>query len=352
MTGARRREEAGHDHGQLGEPGLHRQRPGEPAVRAAARRPARGRLRARSTRSGSASSPTPRSASAARPARWPARSGTRSRWTTRTATRDAIGLSGMSYDNTGQLGANTWRHVAFIEQAAPSTCRCPASGCPARRGTRRRTRPSPSRATRDSLAEGAGQRAQRRGADASSTRRPAQSGDREIRWLMSLGRLQALHARRLPRRLPDRGAVPHRVRHRRRPGRHLQRLRLLRAGLPVRGHRPAQGRRPGLQVHDVLRPADRRADAGVRDRLPDPVDPVRRPRRAAGAGRRPAGDAEVAGRGDGAALRAGRERRRRRETGRSSCCSTSRRSTACRRTRSSPRGTCRRCGGPPPRARR
>src|SRR5919199_6299302 len=30
--------------------------------------------------------------------------------------RDAIGLSGMSYDNTGQLGANTWRHVAFIEQ--------------------------------------------------------------------------------------------------------------------------------------------------------------------------------------------------------------------------------------------
>ncbi|MFL5932752.1 MAG: ferredoxin, partial [Gaiellaceae bacterium] len=31
-------------------------------------------------------------------------------------TRDVIGLSGMSYDNTGQLGANSWRHVAFIEQ--------------------------------------------------------------------------------------------------------------------------------------------------------------------------------------------------------------------------------------------
>ncbi|HEU5418113.1 MAG TPA: 4Fe-4S dicluster domain-containing protein [Streptosporangiaceae bacterium] len=28
-------------------------------------------------------------------------------------------LSGMSYDNTGALGANSWRHVAFIEQERP-----------------------------------------------------------------------------------------------------------------------------------------------------------------------------------------------------------------------------------------
>ncbi|PSL05924.1 formate dehydrogenase beta subunit [Haloactinopolyspora alba] len=28
-------------------------------------------------------------------------------------------LLGLSYDNTGDLGANTWRHVAFVEQAAP-----------------------------------------------------------------------------------------------------------------------------------------------------------------------------------------------------------------------------------------
>jgi formate dehydrogenase iron-sulfur subunit len=27
-----------------------------------------------------------------------------------------LGLSGNSYDNTMALGANTWRHVAFIEQ--------------------------------------------------------------------------------------------------------------------------------------------------------------------------------------------------------------------------------------------
>jgi formate dehydrogenase iron-sulfur subunit len=29
---------------------------------------------------------------------------------------DALALTGMSYDNTGALGANSWRHVAFIEQ--------------------------------------------------------------------------------------------------------------------------------------------------------------------------------------------------------------------------------------------
>ena len=33
---------------------------------------------------------------------------------------DDLRLTGMSYDNTGALGANAWRHVAFIEQAVPS----------------------------------------------------------------------------------------------------------------------------------------------------------------------------------------------------------------------------------------
>jgi len=32
---------------------------------------------------------------------------------------DGFNLLGMSYDNTGALGASTWRHVAFIEQPAP-----------------------------------------------------------------------------------------------------------------------------------------------------------------------------------------------------------------------------------------
>ncbi|GAA2794047.1 4Fe-4S dicluster domain-containing protein [Saccharopolyspora taberi] len=30
---------------------------------------------------------------------------------------DGLDLTGMSYDNTGALGASTWRHVAFIEQS-------------------------------------------------------------------------------------------------------------------------------------------------------------------------------------------------------------------------------------------
>jgi formate dehydrogenase iron-sulfur subunit len=37
---------------------------------------------------------------------------------------DALTLTGMSYDNTGELGASSWRHVAFIEQAVPA----PADG--------------------------------------------------------------------------------------------------------------------------------------------------------------------------------------------------------------------------------
>jgi len=60
---------------------------------------------------------------------------------------DAIGLSGMSYDNTGQLGANTWRHVAFVEQS-----RSVDLGMPAVRPADPQTTPS---------------------------------ADREVRWLMS-----------------------------------------------------------------------------------------------------------------------------------------------------------------------
>lgn len=33
---------------------------------------------------------------------------------------DGMTLTGMSYDNTGGLGASTWRHVAFIEQPVPA----------------------------------------------------------------------------------------------------------------------------------------------------------------------------------------------------------------------------------------
>ncbi|MBN8875536.1 MAG: 4Fe-4S dicluster domain-containing protein [Rhodospirillales bacterium] len=36
---------------------------------------------------------------------------------------DQIGFTGMSYDNTGGLSANTWRHVAFIEKRGPTGTR-------------------------------------------------------------------------------------------------------------------------------------------------------------------------------------------------------------------------------------
>ena len=44
---------------------------------------------------------------------------------------DGLDLLGMSFDNTGALGANSWRHVAFIEQPRPRATRTRAwPGCP------------------------------------------------------------------------------------------------------------------------------------------------------------------------------------------------------------------------------
>ena len=39
---------------------------------------------------------------------------------------DGFAFTGMSYDNTGQLGASTWRHVAFVERERP----LPGQGSP------------------------------------------------------------------------------------------------------------------------------------------------------------------------------------------------------------------------------
>jgi formate dehydrogenase iron-sulfur subunit len=39
---------------------------------------------------------------------------------------DGLELSGFSYDNTVRLGAETWRHVAFVEQPVPLTVGGPA----------------------------------------------------------------------------------------------------------------------------------------------------------------------------------------------------------------------------------
>ena len=79
---------------------------------------------------------------------------------------DVLTLTGMSYDNTGALGANSWRHVAFIEQARAALR---TSSAPTLTAT----------AEANPLADG-------------------------------LGRVQALHARRLPGRAarPARWSAP------------------------------------------------------------------------------------------------------------------------------------------------
>ena len=100
-----------------------------------------------------------------------------------------------------------------------------------------------------------------------------------------LRRVQALHRGSVPGRVPDGRALPHRVRHRRGAGGRVQRLRILRGGLPVRSDRPARGRRARLEVHDVLRPAQGRPRARLREGVPDRLDPVRPAGRAARARR-------------------------------------------------------------------
>jgi formate dehydrogenase iron-sulfur subunit len=99
--------------------------------------------------------------------------------------KDALGLSGMSYDNTGQLGANSWRHVAFIEQSRAVDLPMPTIGRPG--DDRQGSGPSPAAAGADvSLANA--QQSSVLNAEALSEFDPqtGQSGaDTQVRWLMS-----------------------------------------------------------------------------------------------------------------------------------------------------------------------
>ena len=99
--------------------------------------------------------------------------------------RDVIGLSGMSYDNTGQLGANSWRHVAFIEQTRTVDLPMPTFGRPGddRQDSGRSVTEGPND---ESLATA--QQSSVLNAEALSEFDPqtGQSGtDKQIRWLMS-----------------------------------------------------------------------------------------------------------------------------------------------------------------------
>ena len=86
---------------------------------------------------------------------------------------DGLEMLGMSYDNTGALGASTWRHVAFIEQ--------------------------PRRPTGGNGFTALPMVAAMSGAE----RRSAVAGNR-YPVVDVIGRVQALHARSLPRCVPDR----------------------------------------------------------------------------------------------------------------------------------------------------
>ncbi|MGY1856574.1 4Fe-4S dicluster domain-containing protein [Modestobacter sp. SYSU DS0290] len=100
--------------------------------------------------------------------------------------RDAMGLSGMSYDNTGMLGANSWRHVAFIEQSRAVDLPMPTFGRPGDDRTDRGQVTDPiSAGQADSLLTA---QTSVLNAEALSEFDPqtAQSGgDKQIRWLMS-----------------------------------------------------------------------------------------------------------------------------------------------------------------------
>ncbi len=88
---------------------------------------------------------------------------------------DGMDLLGSSYDNTGALGATTWRHVAFIEQRRPAvSLGMPGFDRPASAGPAGAAAPAPDGAA----ASARGQAAEPLGA-------PVGDPVEEFRWLMS-----------------------------------------------------------------------------------------------------------------------------------------------------------------------
>ena len=198
---------------------------------------------------------------------------------------DGVGFRrGTSYDHTGELAADDLAPRALRRGPRPDPRRRGARAVAAGGGqARRRPGRGPARHP--------GRRRRRRGAGCGGDALDAGPGDLDLVGVgrrrpragplgLHVGRLQALHERRLPGRLPDGRAHPHGVRDRGAPARRLQRLRLLRPGLPVRRRGPRPRRRPRREVHPLLRPPPGRPRAGVREGLPDRLDPVRPLRRA------------------------------------------------------------------------
>ena len=171
---------------------------------------------------------------------------------------------GGSYDHTGSLAAATWRHVRFVETARRRpTC----AEHPAPRGPGRRRRPTSGcgdlslvDAGRDRAVDGRLARA-----------RPWVFMSDVCKHCTNAGCLDACPTGALIRTEFETVVAP---------ARRLQRLRLLHPVVPVRRRRPRPRRRPRRQVHALLRPPPGRARAGLREGVPDRLDPVRPLRRA------------------------------------------------------------------------
>ena len=257
-------------------------------------------------RRGWGSSPTPPSASAARRARWRARSGTPS-------PRTGCRCSGCPTTTPGCSGADTWRHVAFIEQPRP-TCHRPTLGMPAA-GT---TGPPTGRADRDG-----------------------------VRWLMASDVCKhCTHAACLD-------VCPTGSLFRTEFGTVVVQEDICNGCgycVPACPYGVIDQRKDDGRVwkctlcYDRL---ERRPDSGVRQGMPDGVDPVRGPRRAARAGTRPRSRSCTTPASRRPGCTATTRTTASAAPAPSSCCSTSRRSTACRPTPSSPPATSRRCGSTP-----
>ena len=91
--------------------------------------------------------------------------------------------------------------------------------------------------------------------------------------------MQPLHGCSLHPDLPDQRVVQARRRHRGLRLRRLHRVQGVHAGVPVRRHLHRQGRQHRGEVQLLRPPRRQRSRAGLRDRVPDPLDLGRRPRR-------------------------------------------------------------------------
>ena len=150
---------------------------------------------------------------------------------------DGFTWSGNSYDNTGHLGASTWRHVMFLEQD------------------------------------------RRKGNQIAGTDVVRRQRRRSISLDFSVRCLQTLRRSRLSRSVSDRIDRAHRSRLRPGAERCLQRLRLLCRLVSVRRDRSppttAARCRRRIQVHVLLRPTKERTRAGMREGLPNRIDRLR-----------------------------------------------------------------------------